>query len=281
MHPKFTATITKFKTEMVKNAPSEPLAKALAQAQGGGRDSTGGVGPGGAVQPPPSPASATSKATELVPPPTPSQQQESTWCPTHATGKALGFAQAGDTLPLTHIQTVVTPTSKHQTTPPPQILPHAKAQGPTPSLSMVGGQEEERERENEHSPLSTPDRITIHQESKVRQPGDLEKQSAREPVDLGHDPGPRETAFQNRPESQPLQILLDIVNRTVWDQEIFKFHEMDGEIRRIIRIEIAEEKSISAKARLGGEARQNSKKRRKEKLFPKSTDQEVYRGDNN
>ena len=95
----------------------------------------------------------------------------------------------------------------------------------------------------------TPDRITIHQESKVRQPGDLEKQSAREPVDLGHDPGPRETAFQNRPESKPLQILLDIVNRTVSVQEIFKFHEMDGEVRRIIRIEIAEEKSISAKAR--------------------------------
>ena len=75
----------------------------------------------------------------------------------------------------------------------------------------------------------------------MRQPGDLEKQSAREPVDLGHDPGPRETAFQNRPESKPLQILLDIVNRTVWDQEIFKF--------QIIRIEIAEEKSIAAKAR--------------------------------
>merc|ERR1712055_540554 len=100
-----------------------------------------------------------------------------------------------------------------------------------------------------HSPLSTPDRITIHQESKVRQPGDLDKQSASEPVDLGHDPGPRETAFQNRPESKPLQILLDIVKRTVWDQEIFKFHEMDGEIRRIIRLEIAEEKSIAAKAR--------------------------------
>ena len=83
----------------------------------------------------------------------------------------------------------------------------------------------------------------------MRQPGDLEKQSAREPVDLGHDPGPTETAFQNRPESQPLQILLDIVNRTVWDQEIFKFHEMDGEIRRMIRMEIAEEKSIAAKAR--------------------------------
>ena len=83
----------------------------------------------------------------------------------------------------------------------------------------------------------------------MRQPGDLEKQSAREPVDLGHDPGPRETAFQNRPESQPLQILLDIVNKTVWDQEIFKFHGMDGEIRRIIRIEMAEEKSVAAKAR--------------------------------
>ena len=37
--------------------------------------------------------------------------------------------------------------------------------------------------------------------------------------------------------------------RTVWDQEIFKFQEMDGEIRRMIRMEIAEEKSIAAKAR--------------------------------
>ena len=46
-----------------------------------------------------------------------------------------------------------------------------------------------------------------------------------------------------------LQILLDLVKRTVWDQEIFKFQEMDGEIRRMIRMEIAEEKSIAAKAR--------------------------------
>ena len=164
---------------MVKNAPSEPLAKALAQAQGGGRDSAnGGIVPGGAVGPPPSPGSAAWGSSGLLPPPAPSQLRESTWCPS-ATGKALGFTQAGDTLPLTHIQTVVTPTSKHQITPPPQNLPHAKAQGPTPSLSMVGGQEEELEREfssvqfsnvqfisdqpssvqleREHSPLSTPD----------------------------------------------------------------------------------------------------------------------------
>ena len=68
-------------------------------------------------------------------------------------------------------------------------------------------------------------------------------------IHLGHDPGPREAEFQERPESQPLQILLDLVKRTVWDQEIFKFHEMDGEIKRMIRMEIAEEKSIAAKAR--------------------------------
>ena len=48
--------------------------------------------------------------------------------------------------------------------------------------------------------------------------------------------------------SQTLQILLDLVKRTVWDQEIFKFQEMDGEIRRMIRMEIADEKSIAAKA---------------------------------
>ena len=93
VHPKFTATITKFKTEMVKNAPSEPLAKALAQAQGGERDSTGEEGLRGAVQPPPTPASATSNPTQLEPPPTPSQQQESTWCPTHTTDIALGFTK--------------------------------------------------------------------------------------------------------------------------------------------------------------------------------------------
>ena len=150
VHPKFTATTTKFKTEMVKNALSDPLAKALAQAQGGGRDSTGGVGPGGAVQPPPTPAPATSNPTQLVPPPTPSQQQDSTWCLTQSTGEALGFAQASDTLPLTHNQKVVTPAFRHQATPPTQDLPHAKAQGPTRivSLSMVE-HEKERERERE------------------------------------------------------------------------------------------------------------------------------------
>ena len=49
--------------------------------------------------------------------------------------------------------------------------------------------------------------------------------------------------------SQPLQILLDLVKKTVWDQEIFKLQEMGEEIKRIIRLEIAEEKSIAAKAR--------------------------------
>ena len=90
-------------------------------------------------------------------------------------------------------------------------------------------------------------------------------------MDLGYDPGPREAEFQRKPEkvpekldninikcvserkmgnmSQPLQILLDLVKRTVWDQEIFKFQEMEGEIKRIIRMEIAEEKSIAAMAR--------------------------------
>ena len=188
VHPKFTATITKFKTEMVKIAPSEPLAKALAQAQGGERDSTGEEGLRGGVQPPPSPTSATSNLTQLEPPPTPSQQQESTWCPTHTTDIALGFTKAGDTLPLTHIQTVVTSTSKHQITPTTQNLPHAKAQGPTPSLSMVGGQEEERGKEFssvqsssdqlevEHLPLSTPD-LLISEKEKL-------KECKREKVDL-------------------------------------------------------------------------------------------------
>ena len=157
------ATITKFTTKMVKNALSGPLAPPLAQAQGGGRDSSEEVGPGEAVQPPPAPAPATSNPTQLVPPPTPSQQQDSTWCLPQSTGEALGFPKASDTLPLTHNQKVVTPTFKHQATPPPQDLPHAKAQGPTRivSLSMVV---QEKERENEHSPLPTPDRITIHQE---------------------------------------------------------------------------------------------------------------------
>ena len=138
------ATISKFTTKMVKNALFGPVALPLAQTQGGGRDSTGGVGPGGAAQPPPTPAPATSNPTQLVPPPTPSQQQDSTWCLTQSTG----FAQAGDTLPLTHSQKVVTPTFKHQTTPPPQNLPRAKAQGPTRTVSLgMVGHEEERERE--------------------------------------------------------------------------------------------------------------------------------------
>ena len=116
---------------MVKNAPSEPLAKALAQAQGGGGDSAaGGVVPGGVVRPLPSPAPAAGGSLGLVPPPAPLQVRESTWCPS-ATARALGFIKAGDTLPLT------------------QILPLAKAQGPTQSLSMVEGKEEEREREIE------------------------------------------------------------------------------------------------------------------------------------
>ena len=142
------ATITKFTTKMVKNSLFGPLAPPLAQAQGGGRDSSEEVGPGEAVQPPPAPAPATSNPTQLVPPPTPSQQQDSTWCLPQSTGEALGFAQASDTLPLTHNQKVVTPAFKHQATPPPQDLPHAKAQGPTRivSLSMV---EHEKERERE------------------------------------------------------------------------------------------------------------------------------------
>ena len=117
-----------------------------------------------------------------MPPPTPSQQQDSTWCPLQSTGEALGFTSASDTLPLTHNQKVVAPAFKHLATPPPQDLPHAKALGPTPTVSS-------------------------------------------------------------------LEILLELVNRTVWDQEIFKFQEMDKEIRRMIRIDIAEEKSIAAKAR--------------------------------
>ena len=70
------ATITKFTTKMVKNALFGPLA----QAQGGGRDSSEEVGPGEAVQPPPASSPAISNPTQLVPPPTPSQQQDSTWC---------------------------------------------------------------------------------------------------------------------------------------------------------------------------------------------------------
>ena len=165
VHPKFTATPTKFITEMVKNAPSEPLAKALAQAQGGGGDSAaGGVVPGGDVRPPPSPASAAGGSVGLVPPPAPLQLRESTWCPS-ATGKALGFTQAGDTLPLT------------------QILPLAKAQGPTQSLSMVGGKAEERETEIEHSPLSTPDRSTVEVQLEITE-NEKFREGTRERVDL-------------------------------------------------------------------------------------------------
>ena len=142
VHPKFTATPTKFITEMVKNAPSEPLAKALAQAQGGGGDSAAG----GVVRPLPSPAPAAGGSVGLVPPPASLQMRESTWCPS-ATANALGFIKVGDTLPpkcnpKCKPKLHVLPTPAH-----PQILPLAKAQGPAQSLSMVEGKEEERERE--------------------------------------------------------------------------------------------------------------------------------------
>ena len=39
-----------------------------------------------------------------------------------------------------------------------------------------------------------------------------------------------------------------IVRKTVWDMEIFKFDEMDREIRRLRRLDLAEELSTSARA---------------------------------